>query len=386
MKVTKIDTFVIKAPTHDRFGGQTSKPNPFRGSDYYQEAEWREFYSRLTETLLIRVETDEGLYGWGESQAPLVPEVAKDIVDRLLTPALLGCDPRETSVLWDRMYHSMNVRGQISGFMLDAISGIDIAFWDIKGKAAGVSIASLLGGPFCNRLPIYVSGLRAATAELRAELAERYFADGFAGVKMFQGKGFQEDIAEAKTIRQKVGNGKRIFSDLFWRYTLPEAERIGRAYEELAIEWIEAPLSPEDIRGHAKLAEALQVAIAVGEPLRTRYQFLDWFEARALDIAQPDVARCGITEGKRISDLASAWHLPVAYHTGVSLGVSIAATWQLSAATADLYIIEHQPPEFELSALFLVPPLEIVHGQAVLPDGPGLGIDVNTDSLHRLVS
>jgi L-alanine-DL-glutamate epimerase-like enolase superfamily enzyme len=173
-----------------------------------------------------------------------------------------------------------------------------MALWDIKGKAVGASVASLLGGPFRQRLPLYVSGLRAGTREARAALAERCFAEGFSAVKLFLGKGLQEDLAEARAVREKVGDGKTILCDLFWGYTLPEAERIGRAFEELAIEWIEAPLAPEDVRGHAKLAEALQVAIAVGEPLRTRYQFLDWFERRALDIAQPDVARCGVTEGK----------------------------------------------------------------------------------------
>ena len=166
---------------------------------------------------------------------------------------------------------------------------------------------------------------------------------------------------------------------------MPETELIGRQFEKLGIEWIEAPLAPEDVRGHAKLAEALQIAIAVGEPLRTRYQFLDWFERRALDIAQPDIARCGVTEGKRIADLASAWHSPVAYHLGVTLGVAIAATWQVAAATPNLYIVEFEPPEFEFSSHFLMPPLKVEHGQAVLPEAPGLGIDVDMNALSKLI-
>ena len=113
--------------------------------------------SQFIETLLIRIETDEGLYGWGESQAPVGPEVVKNIIDRLLVPLILGSDPRQTGVLWERMYHSMYVRGQITGFMLDAISGVDMALWDIKGKAAGASVASCwvdlsaLGFPFTSQ-------------------------------------------------------------------------------------------------------------------------------------------------------------------------------------------------------------------------------------------
>jgi L-alanine-DL-glutamate epimerase-like enolase superfamily enzyme len=383
MKISRIQTLVVKAPVHDRFGGQTSSPLTFPGTDYYFESEWREVYSRKSEALLVRIDTEEGLHGWGESQAPIMPEVAKIIIDRLLAPLLIGCDPRQTNVLWDRMYNAMRARGHTTSFMLDAISGIDIALWDIKGKAAGESVASMLGGPFTSALPGYISGLRAPTDEGRAELAARYFGEGYVAIKLYLGRGIEEDLAHARAVRQKVGNGKRIMSDLFWNYTLPEAERLGRALQELGVEWIESPLAPEDIRAHSKLADALQVSIAVGEPLRTRYQFLEWFERRALDIAQPDVARCGLTEGKRISDLASAWHIPVAFHLGVSLGVAIAATWQLAAAVPNFYILELEPPMLELSNHFLTEQLRIESGQAVLPKGPGLGIDVNMDALRE---
>src|SRR5436189_214210 len=108
MKITKIETFLVKVSVHDRFGGQAAKPQTFSNSDYYFEAEWNEIYSRKTESLLIRVETDEGLYGWGESQSPITPEVAKAIIDRMLAPMLVGHDPRQTTVLWDRMYKMMN--------------------------------------------------------------------------------------------------------------------------------------------------------------------------------------------------------------------------------------------------------------------------------------
>src|SRR5262245_59977156 len=114
MKITRIETFTVKIPRHDRFGGRPEEPQAFPESDYYFESDWREVYSRKTETLLIRVSTDEGIHGWGESQSPIVPEVAKTIIERLLTPMLLGHDPLCTSALWNRMYESMNVRGQLS--------------------------------------------------------------------------------------------------------------------------------------------------------------------------------------------------------------------------------------------------------------------------------
>ncbi len=153
MRISQIQTFVVKVPMHDRFGGQTERPSTLPGTNYYFEAEWKEIYSDRSESLLVRIDTDEGVHGWGECQSPIVPDVAKTIIDRLLAPVLMGRDPRQTNVLWDRMYTTLNGRGQTAGFMLDAISGIDIALWDIKGKIAEEPISSLLGGPSRRAFP-----------------------------------------------------------------------------------------------------------------------------------------------------------------------------------------------------------------------------------------
>ena len=386
MRISQVQTFVVKVPTHDRFGGQTERPSTLPGTNYYFEAEWKEIYSDRSESLLVRIDTDEGVHGWGECQSPIVPDVAKTIIDRLLAPVLMGRDPRQTNVLWDRMYTTLNGRGQTAGFMLDAISGIDIALWDIKGKIAEEPISSLLGGPFQTRLPSYISGLRAPSDDARAELAATYLTEGFAAVKLYLGRGVERDIAHARAVRDRVGSGGRLMADLFWKYSLSQAERLGRVLQELNVEWMESPLQPEDVHGHVKLAQSLDIAIAIGEPLRSRYQFLDWFQYGALDIAQPDIARCGITEGKRIADLASAWHLPLAYHLGVCLGVGIAATWQLAAATPNFLIMEHQPPMLEISNHFLTHPLKVEHGEVIVPEGPGLGIDVDEAALGDWVT
>jgi L-alanine-DL-glutamate epimerase-like enolase superfamily enzyme len=384
MKITGIETFVVKIPRHDRFGGQPEQPRCFADSDYYFETDWREVYSRKTESLLIRVTTDEGIQGWGESQSPIVPEVASTIIERLLAPMVLGHDPRDTDGLWDRMYESMNVRGHTGGFMLDAISGLDLAFWDIKGKAVGKSIARLLSDSVAVRLPMYVSGIRASSNVARAELAASHFDDGFAAVKLYLGRGVAADIDQAQSVRRRVAD-RRLMSDLFWKYSLAEALELGRALQDLGFEWVESPLAPEEIAGHRRLAESLDIAVAVGEPLRTRFQFLDWFRGRALDIAQPDIVRSGITEGLRISRLAAENGIPVAFHLGVCLGIGIAATWQVAAATPNYTILEHQPPMLELSNQFLAEPLLIDHGEAVIPDKPGLGVEVNLDALSRWV-
>ena len=381
MKIDRIRAFVVKMPYHDRFGGQTKTPATFPGSDYYFEDDWREVYANRSQTVLVRVDTDEGLYGWGESQAPIVPEAAYSVIEHLLGPMLLGEDPRRAEVLSDKMYRSMNGRGHFTGFMLDAISGLDIALWDIKAKAAGEPLARLLGGPFRDRLPAYVSGIRAPSDEARAEMAAQHFADGYAAVKLYMGHGVEADVAQARAVRSRVGPGARLLADLFWVYSLDEALRLGRELEALGVEWMEAPLEPEDVAGHAALARALDMKVAVGEPLRTRFQFEPWLEGNALDIAQPDVARCGITEGRRIAGLAAAHRRPVAFHLGVCLGVGMAATWHMAAAAPGFYIQEHQPPMLDLSNRFLASPLRMERGGLVLPMVPGHGADVDLDAL-----
>ena len=385
MKISRVHTTVVKIPHHDRFAGQAARPVTFPHSDYYFEDEWREVYSRNVESLFVRVETDEGVHGWGECQAPIVPEAAQAIVDRLLGPMLLGEDPLQTDELFERMFTSMNVRGHTTGFMLDAIAGVDIALWDIKGKALNQPIGRLLaeGDPVRERLPLYVSGLRADGPQAKADLAEQYFKEGYAAVKVFLGRGVETDIQIAETLRQQLGPQRRLLSDLLWSYGYADALRLGEVLENCRFEWIEAPLGVEDVDSHARLARALGVIVAGGEALRSFQQFADWIEQGALGIVQPDVARCGLTGARRVARLARKSSLPVAFHVGVCLGIAMAATWHLAAATANFYLQEHQPPPFEYSNRFFREGLAISGGEAIVPDRPGLGIDVDTDALMR---
>ncbi len=386
MKITRVETHVVKIPVHDRFGGQAAPPATFPESDYYFESEWNEVYSRNVESLFIRIDTDEGLHGWGESQAPIAPEIAQTIVDRLLGPMLIGRDPLETDRLFELMYRSMNVRGHTTGFMLDAIAGVDIALWDIKGKALGQPVARLLevdGQPVHPRLPLYVSGLRADSPQAKGELAAECLAEGFAAVKVFLGHGLEEDLAVVRAIRERVGEGQRLLADTLWSYGLSDALRFGEALEDLEFEWLEAPVAVEDVDGHAAVTAALDINVTAGEALRSEHQFAHWIEKRAMDVVQPDVGRCGITGSKRIAALARANGLPVAYHVGVCLGVVMAATWQIAAATPNFYIQEHQPPPLEISNRFFDAPLIIAGGEAIVPDRPGIGVDVDLERLAR---
>jgi galactonate dehydratase len=335
--------------------------------------------------MIVQLETDEGIAGWGEGQAPVGPEVLQKIVERVIGPVVLGQDPLDINIRYQEMYDTLRVRGQTTGYQLDAIAAIDTALWDIKGKAFNQSISELLGGRFRDRLPAYVSGLRAATRAARQDEAREWTQQGL-GLKPFVGFGYAEDKAEITAIREAIGEQARLFTDGLWKYTVPEAVRVGRILEANNVEFFEAPLYPEDIEGHSRLTRELDVAVAVGEPLRTRYQFLDWFRAGAIDICQPDLMRNGISETYKIGLLAEAYNIPVALHTGAVTAIGMAATWQTAAALPNFYIQEFQPKMFAAFNPWLKESLRLEQGEIVVPTGPGLGITLNEERFRQDVN
>ena len=376
MKIIAITAYAVKAGTRYRMVGQSKPTRQLPHSDYFQYPPYPQLYSHYTEALIVKIETDEGLVGWGEGQVPVGPEVLVKIVERVLGPTVLGQDPLATNVRFADMYNTLRVRGQTTGYQVDAIAAIDTALWDIRGQASGLSISELLGGRFRNTLPMYVSGLRAATLEERLEEAVGWTEQGM-GLKNFIGFGYTQDKLEAESIRQAVGDEARLFTDALWTYTHAEAVRIGRVLEANGFEFFEAPMTPEDIEGHSKLARDLDMAVAVGEPLRTRYEFLNWFKSQAIDICQPDLMRNGISETYKIALLAEAYHLPVALHVGAVTAIGQAATWQTAAALPNFYMQEFQPLMFAATNPWLTEPLNHEQGHLILPDGPGLGITMD---------
>jgi galactonate dehydratase len=385
MKITSVTAYTIKAGVRYELAGQARRSGRLPGSDYIRFEPYPQLYSEHTEAVVVSVGTDTGLTGWGEAQAPVGPEVAQAVVARILAPAVLGLDPLATGRRCREMYETMRVRGQVGGYQQDAIAAVDTALWDIAGQALGRSVAELLGGRMRDRLPCYVSGLRAKTLDERAEEAALWASRG-AGVKSFLGFGVAADGREVAVLRRAIGDDARLYIDAIWRYREPEAVRLARTLGDYGVEFFEAPLAPEDVEGHARLARAVDVAVAVGEPLRTAYAFLPWLTHQALDVCQPDLMRNGITETWKIAQLADAFHIPVALHTGASSVIGMAATWQVAAALPNFLVQELQPVMLETFNPWLTEPLVMNGGELVVPGGPGLGIRVDVARLRRDVA
>ena len=384
MKVEQVEVFVVRVAHHYRVGGSDESPGRFPGTDYYREPQWKHAYSRATETCLIKLTTDTGLEGWGESQAPLLPRVPAALITDLIGPAVLGANPLRTGVIHDALTHLMHARGHFGSFIYDAIAGVDIALWDLKGKVLDQPVCECLGGAFRNELRCYMSGLREPTLDQRVAVAKQAIASGYAGVKVFTGEALKSAVEEVEAVTAALPAGAFFGVDLICGYAPGPALHLGRLLDQKKAAWLEAPLAPQDVAGHARLAASLATPIAVGEVLRSTAEFRPWFEQRAIGIAQPDVTRSGITETRRITELAAAFEVPSALHVGVCTGIGMAATWQVAASLPDFVIQEHQPRMMQAANRVLRQPLVEKGGRLQIPARSGLGIEVDEGAVREV--
>lgn len=382
MKISRIDCFPLKITTPQAYLGGEVKASD---RDYYYRPEYRCVYSRKMETCLVKITTDSGHVGWGEALAPVVPQVIAELITQLFAPLLTGQSPFASQVLNARMYDAMRDRGHITGYHIDALAAVDIALWDLKGQILNQPVYQLLGGAFREQIPCYVSGLPEPDLPARCALALRWQQKGFNAIKLALGYGVQQDIENVRAIRDALGPQASLFLDAHWNYSVAQAAELANALHPLGVGFLEAPLLPEDIAGHRELRAKSPLPIALGETERTRYQFKPFIEQRAMDIVQPDVGRTGITELMHIASLAQTWNLQVAPHLSVGLGPCIAASIHVAAALPNLFMLEYQPPVFELANQLLDTPLVCEAGHYTLPQGAGLGIAINEARVRESV-
>ncbi len=382
MQIVGVDTYILKLRADSAYlGALADGSSPESG--YAVRPPWRSIYSDRYETLLVRVTAADGTSGWGEALAPVAPEVPAAIVDLLLAPVLVGMSATAPRPAWSRLRDLMRERGHLVGHQADALAAVDIALWDLAGRVTGRRVADLLGGAFREEIPVYVSGLPKPTDAERAALAEEWAARGARRVKLHLGNGVAADLATVDAVRAAAPS-LRIAVDAHWAYSVTDALRLADGLASRDVWFLEAPLAPEDVAGHAELVARSAVPIAVGEALRTRYEFDDWVTRRALRIAQPDVARTGITEAMAITEVCAARHVPVAPHHSVGLGVALAAGLAVSAAVEDLPSFEYQPTSYEVGTRILRAPLAVGAHSMSLPQGPGLGVEVDADAVAAL--
>jgi len=384
MKITDVEAISLVIPIEGAIQPPISIPFP----DKLTNVIFRDY-----RTTLVRVHTDDGVSGVGECMVRLAPTATRDIID-CVKPVLIGADPFDTDVLWEQLWGVMMNRGHNKGFFVEAMSGIDIALWDLLGKALQKPAYKLLGGQFRNRLWVYASSLRFRGLETTLEEARRLRAAGFDAMKIKIGqqrRQWREDIRLVEAVRNVVGPDVTLMVDVNCGYDRNTAMMVGRELERLAVYWFEEPLPPDDVDGYVALADALDVPVAAGESEFTRYGFKTLISRGAVDIVQPNVSRTGgFSECRKIAALASAYHIPYAPHTGSSSVVCMAASLHLSCALKDFLIYEYMTSDWAKdqknplrSDLAELPAGPVQDGHVVVSDRPGLGLVLNEDVLRK---
>ena len=362
MKITEIEAMLIAIPLRK----PTSMSN-------------RTVTSR--EYVVTRVRTDEGITG---SAYTLGGAVVLSSVRDVLRPLVLGADPFDSERLWDKMYRSTLMVGR-KGAVIRALSTIDIALWDIKGKALGLPLYKLLGG-YADRVPVYASGgyyrQGESFQEMADEMARVVEKWGFGTIKIKVGAlSFKEEVERLRTLRRTVGDSVQINVDANCAWNdLTYARKIMRAFEEFGIGWFEEPVLPDNFRGGAELAATFETPIATGEQECTRWGFRDLIEHRAADILMPDVAVVGgVSEWMKVASLASAYDLPVSSHYFHDVHV------HLMAAISNGLIAEYFLRDLDIMVFDEVvrEPLLPENGYLPVPQRPGLGMDLDEEKLAR---
>ncbi len=374
-QIKKITCHVVSAPVERPF---TSS----RGWLYKQRG-----------SCIVEIETADGIVGWGECYGP--SQVARAYIESQYAPRIIGRDPFDVEVIWEDLYNRIKDYGS-KGMAISALSGIDIALWDIIGKTCGKPVHKLIGGAYRTEVQSYATGLyfidMDRLIEEAVEEAQGYVAEGFTAVKMKIGLGSPKlDLERVRAVREAVGGDVRLMVDANHCFTVPAAIRLGRELEKLDVEWFEEPISPEDLDGYVEVTRALDMAVAGGENEFTRWGFRDIVARKAMDIVQPDVcAAGGISECRKIAALAAAHGVECVPHAWGS-AIGLAATLHFLAALPD------QPPSFRpmppllefeqcenpFRDLLTVEPIVQRRGVVQIPTGAGLGIEVKRDVLDR---
>ena len=379
MRITNIEGFNLSSPLERPFG-------------------WSNGWISARVVGLLKIETDEGITGWGEGYVG----ARGDFVKQLFGDLLIGADPLNRNALWQGMFDRVYNGNNAGGFGGSAISAVDIALWDIAGKAAGQSVSDLLGGRVRDKVAVYATGLYYTEGEFPTRLldeATMYVELGFKGMKTkIGGLPIAEDVRRVAAIRGAIGDDIRLMVDANQAYPASTAIRIGNQLADLDITWFEEPVNAKDVDAYLQVQAAVPMPVAGGENLRTRYEFNDFFARRAYDIAQPDVVNAGgITEMRNIAMNANSCGILVNPHVWGS-PVMIAASLHL-ASTIPPCPPAYEPRPYEQEPVMefdrtpsgiregiTAEPFDQQDGFITVPTAPGLGVEIDEDAVRRLAS
>ncbi|MBI1928043.1 mandelate racemase/muconate lactonizing enzyme family protein [Candidatus Poribacteria bacterium] len=361
MKITEVKTYNLRYPLIEPFANSQG-------------------WSRARSAGVVEVITDAGITGWGEGLTTPSQSV--------INAHLIGKDLFDVEVIWNAIY-------QKGGGDLAALSAVDIALWDIMGKALELPIYRLLGGAFRERIPAYASGLfkkdKANITQALMDEAKGYIDQGFPAVKMKIGFGEAYDVTNVAAVRKAIGDSILLAVDANCGYDVGTAIDIGRKIAENDLFWYEEPITTDDVDGYVEIRHALNIRIAGGEMLRGRWAFRDLIQKRGLDIVQPDISIAGgFTECRKVAAMASANYVRVLPHMwGSSIRLAATLHWQATIPDSPQVLnpipslFEFDMTENRLRTDLAQEPIRAVEGYVPVPQGPGLGIEIERAVLEQ---
>ncbi|WNJ20582.1 mandelate racemase/muconate lactonizing enzyme family protein [Pontibacter sp. G13] len=373
MKIKSIESFIITDKLKESF--------------YFSQWEYSE-----RRICIVKITSDSGHVGWGEGYGPA--EVIKAGID-YLKPFILGSNPLETETIWETMYRR-TLDFARRGILVSALSAIDVALWDLKGKILEQPVYQLLGGKKRDTIIPYATGMYFSTSvnsqgEILSREAKEYADLGYKAMKMKVGLGIEEDVRNVRLVREAIGPDIKLMIDANHAYNLREAILLAKAVEPYDIYWFEEPISPEYYSQYAELRSKTTIPIAGGECEYLRFGFQTLLQSKSVDIVQPDIcATGGLTEAKRIAVLASVHGVEVVPHTwgtGIAISAALHFVCNLDTVPGRLktpqFFIEYDRTENGLRDSLTTSEMVIDNGEIQISDCPGLGFEFNEDALYK---
>jgi galactonate dehydratase len=336
--------------------------------------------------VLVEVRTNAGITGVGETLARFSPKAYAELIETSLKPRIVGSDPRDIAAHWGLMRRALS--GRAGGVLIEAIAGVDIALWDIMGKAAGMPLYKLFGGVGRERVDLYAASINWRVDDHADRELDAYLERGFTKIKVKIANPVKDAQKRIARLRKRAGDDIGLCVDANWAYTLDAAVEVGKALADNGYFWFEEPLAPENEQGYEELRRLCTVPLAAGESNYTVDQAARLVENRTLSFLQPDVARSGgISETRRMVALAECHDVAYAPHTGMSGIICETANAHIAAAAPNFKVMECETDRspFKTALSDLAPGcVRAKNGTLDLPTRPGLGLEIDWDAVERL--
>lgn len=383
-KVVKVEVYYVSLEQNETYLGPVAEDENAKREEYFVRESNRTVYPKKNKSIIVRIITEKGIEGWGETYGLVAGDATVAIIRDLFAGFIIGRNPLDVVTIYEDLYDLMRVRAYGGGFYHDALAAVDIALWDIFGKTVKQPLARVLGGIRRTKIPVYVSGLPKSTIEERCKVASEWKAKGFTSFKFALPMADQGGVEEFKQLRKTLGEDVLIACDMHWARTRAEAVSLINEMMPYRPWYIEAPIYFEDINGLKWIADKTNATIAVGEEWRSIHDAKVRIDKEACHIVQPEMGHTGVTQFMRIAQYAQAHNLSVMPHATIGSGIFLAASLQASAAIQNLVSHEFQHSIFGDFMSYTTGDMKCESGFFHIPNGYGIGVEPTAEMKSKM--